>query len=220
MAGLANKGLDQMVLPAVVAPGPIGLYAVASNLSGMLLILVGSLSMVLLPEVSRRTPAEAIALSFRAARIALLVSAVIALAIGLASPLFLRIAYGAAFVPAVLPLRILLVGSVLLVGAAMLIAGLQGICEPGEATRVSLVGLAVTLVGLALTLKPYGIIGAAYTSLASYTATFLMAWWRLSSKAPSCEPLLSPRAFLTDMRAIRALMLSRARGRTIARATR
>lgn len=98
-------------------------------------------------------------------------AAVLAAIVGLAVPLV----YGNAFAESIGPLRVLLVGSVLYAGAAVLFSGLYALNRPFTAALSQAGGIFITVAGLLLFLEDGGIWAAAIVSSVAYAAVFLSA---------------------------------------------
>lgn len=169
---LANTRLDLVVLPAVVVAADIGLYVVAVSAATLVVGLFGSLQVVVFPAAARAGGAAAVQLAQRAIRIVMLASIAVASVLGLGASWFVQVLYGAEFIGAVRPLRIMLPGVCCWATAAIVAASLKAIGRPMGATIAQLVGVVVTLVGLAVLLPRYGIAGAALTSTLSYATAF------------------------------------------------
>jgi O-antigen/teichoic acid export membrane protein len=85
------------------------------------------------------------------------------------------IVYGDEFAESVLPLRILLPGSVFYALAAVLLNGLCSENRPFGATMPQLLGMVVTVTGLLAFLRSGGILAAAIVSTVAYALVFVAA---------------------------------------------
>ena len=83
--------------------------------------------------------------------------------------------YGNAFLPAVVPLQIYLVGTGIYVGTMILTKYFVGTKEIIINTYIQLFSAAIGLITALLLVKSYGIIGAAISSSLSYIASYLLA---------------------------------------------
>jgi O-antigen/teichoic acid export membrane protein len=129
--------------------------------------------------------------------------ALAALALALIAQPLLVTMYGPEFDESLVPLLILLPGSVAWSAYRIVASGLQGLNRPGQTSRAQLVATLVTLVGLALTLRPWGIRGAALTSSVAYTTAFVVCLRYLAvAGGVSVRSMLHPRLFATDVVAI------------------
>lgn len=167
---------DLVILPAFVIAADLGIYSVAVSVASMVIVLFGQIERVIYGQLTAAPAPEAKVLFGRAIRLTLAASLATGAVLALLAKPLLRLAFGAAFTPAAVPLWILLPGTVAVACGMVLGAGLGAAGMPGRASVAQLVGLAVTLAGLALTVAPFGIIGAAATSTVAYlfaTATAL-----------------------------------------------
>ena len=124
-----------------------------------------------------------------------------AVAIALLADVVLRVLYGGGAVAAAQPLRVLLVGYVLLIPALVLSQGLSAANRPFTGTLPQIVGSVVTVVGLLLFLRDGGIMAAAWVTTSAYAVVLAMALilyrgvvglsWRALSPARSLAALRS-----------------------------
>jgi O-antigen/teichoic acid export membrane protein len=167
MLSLINLRLDVVILGALVGPGTLGVYAVASKYAELLRLPGLAVTYVLYPRLAVRDRAAAgrdvAALMPRA--FVLTVLAAIPLAAGV--PL-LPLVYGPEFAGAMLPAYILLFGLIGEGVAGLVSAYLYGVGRPG-ANSIALGVSVVVTVGLDLALIPhYHAVGAAVASAAAY----------------------------------------------------
>ncbi len=167
MLSLINLRLDVVILGALVGPGTLGVYAVASKYAELLRLPGLAITYVLYPRLAVRDRAAAgrdvAALMPRA--FVLTVLAAIPLAAGV--PL-LPVVYGPEFGAAMVPAFILLFGLIGEGVAGLVSAYLYGVGRPGANSIALGVSVLVT-VGLDLALIPrYHAVGAAAASAAAY----------------------------------------------------
>lgn len=179
LGALGSARLDLTLLPAFVAARELGFYAIAVSIASMVVVLFGQLQLVVFPVVARSTDSRGPALISSTLRLVLLASTVVAIVLGVLAPWLVTLVYGNEFAPAVRPLWLLLPGIVFWTATSIVASGLQAANKPGRASTAQLVGFSVTVIGLLLTLPQFGILGAAFTSTASYTLTFWLALWLL-----------------------------------------
>ena len=167
MLSLLNLRLDVVILGALVGPGTLGVYAVASKYAELLRLPGLAVTYVLYPRLAcvivprhRRDVAALMPRDF-----VLTVLAAIPLAAGV--PL-LPLVYGPEFAGATLPAYILLFGLIGEGVAGLVSAYLYGVGRPG-ANSIALGVSVVVTVGLDLALIPhYHAVGAAVASAAAY----------------------------------------------------
>ncbi len=124
-----------------------------------------------------------------------------AVVIALLAEVVLGLLYGGEAVAAAQPLRVLLVGYVLLIPGLVLSQGLSAANRPFTSTLPQIAGSVVTIVGLLLFLRDGGIMAAAWVTTAAYAVVLAMALvlyrgvaglsWRALSPAHSVAALRS-----------------------------
>jgi O-antigen/teichoic acid export membrane protein len=187
LSGLAytvNQQLDQLMLSVWVTPSDLGQYAAAATLAGAILVIPSAIGPIGFSKVARASdePGE----QRRHVKFAFVWSALLlvpgAAGVALLAPWITTLLYGHAYSQTADLLRILAPASICL-GMGMILADiLRGMGKPMCATYGAVAGAVVTLVGLPLTLQRFGIWGAAWVSLAAYTAMMLVQCyflWRL-----------------------------------------
>lgn len=170
IANTGNLQLDQVLMAGLVSSRQLGLYALAVTLSRASSSLVAATANALFPRVA----AGDSQLAARACRITLLFVIVLGLAIAAVSPLMVPVVFGGAFADMIPMLVILLGASVFYVPGQVLGAALIAGGNPTGTARGQLVGLAITVPALIVVVPFAGGIGAAWVSLASYAATFVI----------------------------------------------
>jgi O-antigen/teichoic acid export membrane protein len=200
---LGTTQLDLVILPAVLVATDIGFYAVATSTATVIYLIFGRLGQIVLPVAARRDATSAVAFIARAMRRVLVGAAFAALALALIAKPLLVTVYGREFDESLVPLLILLPGSVAWSAYRIVASGLQGMNRPGQTSRAQITATVVTLVGLALTLRPWGIRGAALTSSVAYTTAFVACLRYLAiAGGVSVRSMLRPRLFAADVAAI------------------
>ncbi len=199
VGGVVTQRLDMLIIPAFLSAAGVGLYALATNLSWLVVSLSGALATVVMPAATHRG---------ESGRTLVLNSLHATFAIGgvLGGGLFLfadpaiRLVYGPDFAGSALPLRVLLPGAVLYAAASILLNGLYAEERPFTATVAQSLGMAATVVGLLVFLRDGGLLAAAIVSTVAYTLVFVTAAllyrrttglpWR--AFAPAFPPALLP----------------------------
>lgn len=169
LAQMANARLDQLLMITLVAPRVLGLYAVATTISGASSLAAGALG----PPLMARTAAGEVHLMAQAVRIMLAATVALNVILALITPLLLSVLFGPQFVDAYPMALILLAAQVPLSAAEVLSTALQGHGAPLIPTIGEGIALVITVAGLAVLLGPLGGEGAAIVSLAAYAASFL-----------------------------------------------
>ncbi len=175
--------LDQMMLAGMATSVELGLYVIAVRLSEVMTLLASSVSDVLMPEVASSSGSDrSLKILTRSLRQTMYVYLILLLPLVAASPLVLSYGFGSDFIAAAPALRILLVGSMVWSAAAIINSGLNGLGYAGLTTISRLSSAVITVLTLLVWLPKYGIVGAALSSLAGYSAMFVFALFWLIRK--------------------------------------
>src|SRR6266571_1602989 len=167
MLSLVNLRLDVAILGALVGPGTLGVYAVASKYAELLRLPGLAITYVLYPRLAARGREEASRAVVALLPRALMFTVLAALPLAAAVPL-LPYVYGHAFASAMLPACILLFGLIGEGVAGLVSAYLYGVGRPGANSLALGVSVLVTIV-LDVTLIPrYHAVGAAAASAVAY----------------------------------------------------
>jgi O-antigen/teichoic acid export membrane protein len=170
-----NSRLDAMVLPSMVGAAQVGYYSVAASVSWIVNSLSATVAPIILPAAARRgrrgTKAVVASVHVTAAG-----SVAIGVLIALTAPVLVPAIYGSGFSEAILPLEILIGGTVLYSVATVLISGLDAMNRPWLGAVPQILGAVVTVLALVVALPlGAGIVGAAVVSTAAYGLVFLVA---------------------------------------------
>lgn len=174
VSGVVNARLDLVIIPAFLSASSVGLYAVATSVSWIVVAVAGSLSALVLPVAAGlgRDGARTVVRSLHAT---FAVALAIAIPLWIAAPFAVPIVYGSSFAGSVAPLQLLLIGSVLYAGASVLASGLYALGRPLTAAAAQLSGVVVTVTGLVVFLEHGGIRAAALVSTVAYAVVFVVA---------------------------------------------
>lgn len=172
LAGLLIFRADLLIVNHYRGAGEAGVYAVASQVSFLLMLLPGVIAMLLFPRVaSDQDPRGEFAM--RVTRHTSFVMLVMCVAAG-AGSFLLPLVYGPRFADATIQLLILLPGIYLVGLESVLVQHFTGIGLPVAIPIFWMVTLAINI-GLNLALVPaFGGRGAAYASVISYTLIFVL----------------------------------------------
>jgi O-antigen/teichoic acid export membrane protein len=172
IASNVNARLDVAILPAFVSASEVGLYSVATNISLIIYQLSNTFSALVLAAAARE-PRRAREIVLGSLFVTLVIAGGLAVVIGVLAKVLLGVVYGARFRAAAPTLRLLLPGSVLFAGSAVLSAGVYASGRPLTTSAAQLLGMAVTVVGLVIFLPTGGITAAAVVSSAAYSTVFV-----------------------------------------------
>jgi O-antigen/teichoic acid export membrane protein/O-antigen ligase len=185
MLSLVNLRLDVAILGALVGPGTLGIYAVASKYAELLRLPGLAITYVLYPRLAARDRDEASRAVVALLPRALVFTVLAAIPLAVAVPL-LPYVYGQAFTSAMLPACILLFGLIGEGVAGLVSAYLYAVGRPGANSLALGVSVVVTIV-LDLTLIPrYHAVGAAAASAVAYlvSSAALVACYFVVRKLP------------------------------------
>lgn len=168
-----NYRLDFFLVAAFRTTTEVGLYALAASLAQLLWLVSNTMATVLFPRVASDDEARGVAVERTAffSRFALASTLVLGIVLALIADPFLRIVYGAEYVPATLPIWLLLPGIVAFAPVNVLAAHLAGAGRPEFNVVVAAISVIVT-VALDLVLIPaFGIAGAAVATSVAYATS-------------------------------------------------
>jgi glycosyltransferase involved in cell wall biosynthesis/O-antigen/teichoic acid export membrane protein len=170
-----NSRLDALMLPSMVGAAQVGYYSVAASISWIANSLSGIVAPIILPAAARRgrRGTKAVVASVHVTAVG---SVAIGALIALTAPVLVPAIYGPGFSDAILPLEILVVGTVLYSVGGVLISGLDAMNRPWLGAVPQMLGAVVTVLALLVALPlGAGIVGAAIVSTAAYGLVFLVA---------------------------------------------
>lgn len=208
VAGTVNARLDLAIIPAFLGATSVGLYSVAANVAAIVGTLTGTVVSLVLPAAARRGE-RGVSMVVASMYVALGIGVLGAVGIALLADVVLRVLYGGGAVAAAQPLRVLLVGYVLLIPALVLSQGLSAANRPFTGTLPQIVGSVVTVVGLLLFLREGGIMAAAWVTTSAYAVVLVTALVLYRGVAGLSWRALSPAQGLAALRSRPAAALER-----------
>ena len=172
---LLNLRLDQLLLAAMFAPRALGLYVVSVSWSGAVGPALNAVGSVIFPRVASETDSVRRAAVFaQGVRIAFILAAGTVILLVASTPVAFPLLLGPSF-SAALPTVILLVLAAGIAGVnGVLEEGLRGMGHPAAPLRAEVAGLLVTGATLYLLLPRWGLIGAAVSSVLSYSVVMAL----------------------------------------------
>jgi O-antigen/teichoic acid export membrane protein len=165
-----NYRLDQWLLGSIGGQRELGLYSVAVAWSEALFYLPEALAMVLRPDAVRATPREAGRQTAIVFRIAILLTAPLALALVIAAPFLCVTLLGDEFHGSIDQLRVLVPGAFGMVALKLLANMLTAQRKPMLANAALAMAFAVTIALDLLLIPSHGGLGAAIASTTAYLA--------------------------------------------------
>ncbi len=162
-----SRQIDKAILVGLLLPSELGTYVVAQSVVSSLSVVHNSVYAVLYPKAAGRSAREIMATTGLAIRVCAVTVCVGAVILGICAPFLLKLLYGAEFVDAVSPFRILAADAVLAAINMLCVQVFMAAGRPGVVAILQALGLAAYL-PLALFLVPaFGLDGAALAWLAS-----------------------------------------------------
>nr|WP_295827066.1 oligosaccharide flippase family protein [uncultured Azospirillum sp.] len=174
VGGVITQRLDLLIIPAFLPAAQVGLYALATSLSWLIVSLSSALATVVMPAATRRGQSGR-ALVLNSLQVTFAIGGLLGGGLFVFADIAIGLVYGASFADSALPLRLLLPGAVLYAAASILLNGLYAENRPFTATMANLLGMLVTMGGLLLFLRSGGILAAAIVSTVAYTLVFATA---------------------------------------------
>lgn len=192
---LLNARLDFIIVGAIVGPGSLGIYAIASRFAELLRLPALAVNYVLYPTYARDGgPMAAPKARHMIQRMGWLTLAA-AVPLGVAASFVIPLLYGEAFRDAVVPTYILIAGLCGSGISGVITAFLYGAGRPGLNSLAFGAGLFVTVVLDLLLIPAFGVIGAAVASSVAYLTTtgvlircFLLVARRSEATSRDAEP--------------------------------
>jgi O-antigen/teichoic acid export membrane protein len=195
LAATLNERLDQLLISVFLAPTSLGLYVIAVTLTSVTNLVGGSASLVALPSIARLPPGpERDRAARRMSTTALVGSVAVTIPVFVLMPQLVAIFFGDRYRGAASVARILVVAAIALSTNRVLGAILRAVGRPADSSWAELLALAVTAVGLAALVFPFGLTGAAITSLIAYTVS--LCW--MANRVTCALGLTISKMFIPD----------------------
>lgn len=169
LANMTNARLDQMLVVPLLGSAQLGLYAVSVSLASFPLGIGQALASRSFGEVAAAKDRKAEA--GRYLRLSVVIALLCCGGIAIIAPVALPALYGTPFKGSLVPLLLLLPGTVCLIILTGTTMSLIVFDRPGLTSVAEVAGLLATLIGLSLFLRRYGVVAAAAVSTASYACT-------------------------------------------------
>lgn len=167
-----NLRLDILIMGALLAKEEIGYYSIAVMIAQLVWYIPESVTVFLYPKIAGQKSLDISEnITIQANRITLFVSIIIAITIFITGRFVIPAMYGEDFSAALLPMNILLIGTVGLSMQKVITKYFSGIGKPLITSYTAIIGLIVNLPLLYYLIPKYGIIGAALATTITY---FLM----------------------------------------------
>jgi O-antigen/teichoic acid export membrane protein/peptidoglycan/xylan/chitin deacetylase (PgdA/CDA1 family) len=165
-----NARIDQVLMGFLATEAALGIYAVAVNVSEVLLYLPAIVGAVLLPTIAGGAPERTTSTTLAAARQLLLFTGLSIVVAAVLAPPLIPLVFGQPYAGAVRPFLLLLPGAL---GYALLVtfaSALTASGQPGRASAAWLVTLGVGVSADILLIPAYGAAGAAAAATIAFIA--------------------------------------------------
>jgi O-antigen/teichoic acid export membrane protein len=201
---LGNYRLDQWFVGTMAGSRELGIYSVAVALSEALFFLPTALASVQRPDLVRADRSAAARRASRVYRLAILLTAPMALGLIVAAPWLCTTIFGARFAGAVGELRVLALGAFGIVAVKLLAEALTAQRLPLLSSVPVALGLVCTVVLDALLIPHHGGMGAAVASTVAYTVAGIAACITFAGALGAGRRDLTPR--VADLRTVRTAL--------------
>lgn len=164
-----NLRLDILIMGALIAKEEIGYYSIAVMIAQMVWYIPESVTVFLYPKIAgQRDNVESARITMVTNRITLFACFFTAALIFILGSFLIPLMYGADFTASLLPMNILLIGTVGLSAQKIITKYFSGIGKPLITSYTAIIGLIINLPLLYFFIPPYGIIGAALATAITY----------------------------------------------------
>lgn len=178
MSFIVSLRVDYMILVGLVSLEDLGVYAVASALATLSSPVARAIGQSLQPFIRyASSDAERIARINRSMRWVALSSLGVLVPLALLAAWVVPWVFGEEFSASITPLLLLLPGAFAADVNKVVTTALSNFDRPENGSKAQVASAITTVIGLAVLLGPFGIIGAAITSSASYTVALVVALW-------------------------------------------
>jgi O-antigen/teichoic acid export membrane protein len=168
VASFLNFRADQLVLAYLATEATLGLYAIAVNVSELLLYLPNAASTALVAAIASVSDEVQVSSTLRSFRVLMLITAALVVPAALVGPFFIPLAFGSAYDGSIAPYLWLIFGTFGWGAISLFSKALVAGSRPGRSS----IGLATALVvGLLLDLAlipPFGATGAAAAATGAF----------------------------------------------------
>ncbi len=170
-----NYRLDMFILNYFLGTAGVGIYSISVGISELLWHFPNAVGFVLFPKAASTKPEIMNEVTPRILRITLLLTTIGAMGLYFLGEQLIEVIYSKAFLPAYVPMLVLLPGVILLGGAKVLTNDIAGRGHPEYNSVNAALGLIITVVLDLLLIPKYGVFGAALASSITYALIFFIA---------------------------------------------
>jgi O-antigen/teichoic acid export membrane protein len=180
---LLNYRTDQILLGLMSTAAALGVYAVAVNVSEILLQLPSAAATALVPVLARAAPEDRARRALSVFRLLMLIGLIEIVVAALAGPVLIPLVFGSQYHASVTPFLLLLPGTIGFIAADVFTSSLMTQGAPSLSSLPSVVALASGLILDVLLIPSFGASGAALAATAAFFAggtTAFIAFRRLN----------------------------------------
>ncbi len=174
LASTLHFRIDQYMIAMLLNPTEVGYYAVAVNLTNLLLKIPDATGTVLFPRLAGTSERDAHAATTRVCRNTLFITVAVGLGYALFGPLAIRVLYGPAYLNAVAPMLVMLPGIVMISLYLILSRNFTSRNRQQVNIVAAVLALAINVVSNWLLIPRWGIVGAAFSTAISYSVAALV----------------------------------------------
>jgi O-antigen/teichoic acid export membrane protein len=174
LAATLHRSIDQYMMNMFIGAGPVGLYAVAVNLTNFLLKIPDAIGTVLFPRLAALSEREAHAATSRVCRLTLFLTASAGLAYACLGGLVIRTLYGPRFEGSIRPMLLMLPGIVMMSLYLILTRNFTSRNRQGVNILAAAIALGTNVSLNCLLIPRWGVEGAAVSTGVSYSLAALM----------------------------------------------
>jgi len=169
-----NLRLDTVLLAVFLVPAEIGYYTIAVLLAELIWNVPDSIGVVLFPKVAMSGKESAVVTTVQTCRITFLLTLLLCSGMAVVGRWIIYILYGSEYLPAYLPLVILLPGILALSLAKILTKYTSGIGKPQYNSISAIVSFVINIPLLLLLVPKAGILGAGIASSIAYVVYLIV----------------------------------------------
>ncbi|MFN8545926.1 MAG: flippase [Candidatus Binatia bacterium] len=174
LASTLHFRIDQYMIAYLLDPTQVGYYAIAVNLTNLLLKIPDATGTVLFPRLAGATDRDAHVATSRVCRHTLLITVAVGLVYAVLGPFVIRLLYGQRFVASIVPMQLMLPGIVMISLYLILTRNFTSRNRQEVNLVAAFAALAIN-VGCNWVLIPrWGIAGAAVSTAVSYSVAALI----------------------------------------------
>lgn len=210
LAGSINFRFDQILMGLLTTDAILGVYALAVNVSEVVLYLPAAIATLIVPLVAGTPADERHTEVTRLFRLSLLLTGSSVVIAAILGPLAIPVVFGEQFHASIVPFLLLLPGAVGFTAMQTFTSALVGSSRPGASSIGPVIAVAVGIVGDLALIPSYGAEGAAIAASTAMIAGGLAALIAFRLRTPfSVRSVVPGQRDLSEMTALAARALRR-----------